>query len=164
MIIDYPHRQVNQLHRNLSRIAVVAWAILIFHFSHQPVQVSRELSTSVTEIVVESIRTWQPDHAYTIADLHVFVRKSAHMLLYFVFGGLVLHALSIRTRPDLRRMLLALTVCVSYALTDEWHQLYVPGRGAQLRDVLIDTSGAMLGILTYKLAHLLITRLYLHRQ
>jgi VanZ family protein len=118
----------------------------------------------VTEIVVESIRTWQPDHAYTIADLHVFVRKSAHMLLYFVFGGLVLHALSIRTRPDLRRMLLALTVCVSYALTDEWHQLYVPGRGAQLRDVLIDTSGAMLGILTYKLAHLLITRLYLHRQ
>ena len=37
-----------------------------------------------------------------------------------------------------------------YACTDELHQIFVPGRSAQFRDVLIDTLGASFGIaITY---------------
>ena len=32
------------------------------------------------------------------------------------------------------------------ARSDEFHQLFVPGRGAQVKDVLIDTAGAIVGI------------------
>jgi len=34
-----------------------------------------------------------------------------------------------------------------YAITDEFHQYFVPGRSAEIRDVLIDSSGAFIGIL-----------------
>ena len=34
-----------------------------------------------------------------------------------------------------------------YAITDEFHQYFIPGRSAEIRDVLIDSSGALTGIL-----------------
>ena len=34
----------------------------------------------------------------------------------------------------------------AYAATDEFHQLFVPGRSGQLKDVLIDTAGGALGL------------------
>lgn len=36
-------------------------------------------------------------------------------------------------------------LAAGFALTDEWHQLSVPGRDGNLRDVLIDTAGAFAG-------------------
>ncbi len=42
-----------------------------------------------------------------------------------------------------------------YACTDELHQVFVPGRSAQFRDVLIDTLGASFGaIITYLIVKL----------
>ena len=38
-----------------------------------------------------------------------------------------------------------------YSLTDEFHQLFVNGRTGQFSDCLIDTSGAILGILLFKI-------------
>jgi len=134
---------------------VIACAILIFMFSQQPVHMSRELSIDVTAAIIKLIRLWDPDYTYTVSDLHKLVRKCAHVMLYFVFGMLLLHALSIRKGPTPRLMLLTGLACLAYAITDEWHQLYVPGRGAQWQDVIIDTAGAILGILLYKLVHLL---------
>jgi VanZ family protein len=40
--------------------------------------------------------------------------------------------------------------CVLYAVSDEVHQLFVPGRGAQVTDVLIDNAGAFVGIGIYE--------------
>ena len=37
--------------------------------------------------------------------------------------------------------------CIIYALTDEWHQMFVPGRAAEWKDVLTDSFGALTGIL-----------------
>ena len=39
-----------------------------------------------------------------------------------------------------------------YAASDEIHQLYVPGRAGQFRDVLIDSAGVLLGICIYRAA------------
>ena len=40
----------------------------------------------------------------------------------------------------------ALLIAAAYAATDEWHQSFVPSRTADLTDVLIDSSGAMIGL------------------
>lgn len=40
-------------------------------------------------------------------------------------------------------------ICILYAISDEVHQLFVPGRGGQVRDVIIDSAGAIAGILGY---------------
>ena len=42
-----------------------------------------------------------------------------------------------------------LLLCIGYAITDELHQAFVPGRTPKLLDVLIDSSGALLGIRMY---------------
>jgi VanZ family protein len=36
---------------------------------------------------------------------------------------------------------------VLYAVSDEIHQLFVPGRAGQIRDVLIDACGVFVGII-----------------
>jgi len=41
---------------------------------------------------------------------------------------------------------MALLLSVLYAVSDEWHQSYVPGRSATIQDVLVDTAGACLGL------------------
>ena len=41
------------------------------------------------------------------------------------------------------RPYLALMLCVIYALTDEGHQAFVPGRTASLYDVALDSTGAL---------------------
>ena len=45
--------------------------------------------------------------------------------------------------------LIAFGMTVAYALTDEFHQLFVPGRSGSMIDVLIDSAGAVLAWLTY---------------
>jgi len=42
---------------------------------------------------------------------------------------------------------LALLLVVLYAATDEFHQLFVPNRQASVIDVLIDSTGAFIGLL-----------------
>ena len=49
---------------------------------------------------------------------------------------------------------MSITLSFLYACTDEIHQIFVPGRSAQFRDVLIDTLGASFGCL---LIHALLT-------
>ena len=48
----------------------------------------------------------------------------------------------------LKVILLAFLICGLYAISDEIHQLYVQGRSGQVSDVLIDSSGALVGILS----------------
>jgi VanZ family protein len=40
----------------------------------------------------------------------------------------------------------ALALGAAYALLDEWHQVFVAGRTAQLGDILIDSAGVLCGI------------------
>lgn len=57
------------------------------------------------------------------------------------------------------RLAISCTVCLLYAASDEIHQLFVPGRSGEVRDVMIDFSGAALGIALSTLVFLLICRI-----
>jgi VanZ family protein len=48
------------------------------------------------------------------------------------------------------RMWLACMLATMYAITDEFHQTYTPGRNASVLDVLIDSLGAVLAILIWR--------------
>jgi VanZ family protein len=79
------------------------------------------------------------------------MRKSAHFIAYLVLGFLVSHAMKNEdsTATAWKRRGTSLLLCVAYAISDEFHQVFVPGRGPLLKDVLIDGSGAALGVLLY---------------
>jgi len=68
-----------------------------------------------------------------------------HFIEYFILG--ILTFLTLKEHLIKRPNLLASFWCFFYALTDEFHQLYVPGRQSTLKDWLVDAAGALTGVL-----------------
>lgn len=136
-------------------IPAVVWMLIIFFLSAQPALVSNNLSRGVTKIIVETVGKIIPldIEMSTLNDIvsqfNHFVRKFAHFSAYVVLGILVSYALT-KNEIQKRAFFLSLAICIIYAVSDELHQLFVPGRGCQFKDVIIDTAGAVSGIAIYK--------------
>lgn len=122
--------------RTFAYLAVATWMIVIFMFSHQPSHQSELQSGRIQRNLNSRLGLdW---------DMHT-TRKSAHVISYFVLGLLLYAALYDRGWTIKRTLLAAIIIASLYAVTDEIHQNFVPGRSMQLTDVLIDTSGAAFG-------------------
>ena len=88
----------------------------------------------------------------TIRAVQAAVRKSSHVTEYSVLAVLIWRA---RRRPgkndprpwSRREAAFAIGLSGAYAVTDEFHQWFVPSRGASAGDVLLDTLGATAGVL-----------------
>lgn len=75
------------------------------------------------------------------------VRKLAHFLEFAGLSLLINIALWQTRKKKEAPFAVALTSL--YAVTDELHQLFIPGRSCQLMDWAIDTSGAILGAICF---------------
>ena len=56
--------------------------------------------------------------------------------------------------------MVTLAYCVFYAAIDEIHQLFVPGRSGEIKDVLIDSCGSFIGIHFYYFVSMIRRRLH----
>lgn len=127
-------------------------------FSSQPASESNQLSYGFTRVLVETLAKIIPFDIETstvirtFGELNHYIRKFAHFTIYLVLGILVYKAL-IKNKLKSRVFLISFLICATYAATDELHQLFVPGRGCQLRDVFIDSAGSILGISISELLH-----------
>ncbi|SHJ93029.1 VanZ like family protein [Anaerobranca californiensis DSM 14826] len=138
----------------ISWTAVILWLVLIFYFSSQPATESAALSSSITEVVVEKAIILTPLEREDITEdllsnIHLFIRKFAHFTVYFILGILITNAFTVTGIKGKKRLIYSLIFCVIYAITDEFHQTFVPGRSGQITDVLIDSFGSLAGIFTY---------------
>ena len=80
------------------------------------------------------------------------LRKGAHVFEYTVLTTLLLRAFK-RTWHEWtwrRAWITAAIIAVLYALSDEFHQSFVPGRGPSVHDVLIDSVGVIIAIQFFK--------------
>lgn len=127
-------------------VFVLLWMGVIFYLSHQPAEASSQLSGGITDWIVSSIEKVIP-FKINIELLHTFVRKTAHFTAYFVLGLLLV--ITIQASRKLKRASISLIIAVIYAITDEFHQTFIPGRSGELRDVLIDSVGALTGIIFF---------------
>ncbi|WP_453993300.1 VanZ family protein [Bacillus nitroreducens] len=139
------------MYKRLSWIAVILCMAAIFHFSHQPAEKSDNLSKGITKTIVEKVEKVSPEKEFNLRKANQVVRKNAHFFIYLVLGALLLKALNRSKVYGIRAITFALTLSVLFAISDELHQLFVPGRGAQVSDVLIDSAGAITGIGLYLL-------------
>ena len=73
--------------------------------------------------------------------------KTAHMTVYAILTWLWWRAISPQRQPAWSLLWLAVLFTALYAVSDEIHQRFVPGRQGQLADVLFDVSGALAMIL-----------------
>ena len=94
------------------------------------------------------LRWWNPDISpATIAQVHFFVRKAAHLTEYAILAGLLFRALRSWIDEFWRRAATALLSAMIFAAADEFHQSFVASRTSSLGDVLLDWSGALLGLM-----------------
>ena len=132
-------------------IPALVWYRLIWNFSAQPAAVSGDLSD---RLLGRLLALFSP--AFSAGDgpvqtaavelLSFFERKAAHMFLYFILILLLWLALAPLLRSTGRQLSAAALLCGALAALDEYHQTMVPGRSGQMRDVLIDLSGAALAV------------------
>ncbi len=125
--------------------------ILIFRFSCENADTSSETSGHFTEFAVEhfvpDFENLSPENqSETIARVDHIIRKCAHFSIYAALGFLLSFTFGKRKLLS-DGTYMALLIAFIYACTDELHQYFVPGRSCQFTDVLIDTSGAVIGIL-----------------
>ena len=99
------------------------------------------------------LRWCLPEASPQRIDEIIFVlRKVAHVSEYAVLAWLAqrlflaLDMAATASRRMIRSALLAWPFCVVYAISDEWHQTFVPTRVGTPWDVLIDSAGAALGL------------------
>lgn len=138
--------------RIIAILTTLIWMIVIFRFSMDTGTSSHELSDMCVQIFNKAIYSFtgkdlrisiSPEH-YSMIEL--FFRKLAHMSIYFVLSINVMIVLFTFDMKMSSRMFISAFFCFAYACTDEFHQMFVDGRGASFVDCLIDTSGALLGI------------------
>ena len=124
-------------------------AAAIFWFSAQPAAESTEMSDTVSHLILLlgtklGFFHGNPAQYADLIELMSFpVRKTAHMTEYLVFYCTVRFGLHFTYQPlnVKHRLLTALAIVFLYACTDEFHQLFVPGRAGRFTDVLIDCFG-----------------------
>jgi VanZ family protein len=134
-----------RLRAALSWLLTLFWAGLIYQLSSEVYGAS--LTGWLLELGLDFLHISVTPQ--TFEGLHFLLRKSAHASEYAIFAALIYHSLEVR-RPRGWRVKPALWAVLAaglYALTDEYHQSFVPGRTASLIDCGIDTGGAALGVL-----------------
>lgn len=124
---------------------VLLWMGLIFLLSHQDKDQSRETS----EFVLAILNFLNLDRA-TLEAYHLpfLIRKGAHFTEYGILSLLIWRGWRLEW-GGIPPWWGPVLICFLYACTDEFHQSFVPGRGAAFSDVLIDTSGALVAMLLW---------------
>lgn len=130
--------------------------IMIFAFSTQNAEKSDRtsgfISGTVVRMVYRDYEQMDPERQQSVyADTQHIVRKCAHFTEYMLLGFMLRLCLEswFGHRSRGKRSLFAGALCagIMYACTDEIHQLMIDGRSGQWTDVLVDSSGVLVGVI-----------------
>ena len=123
---------------------------LIFNFSAQDGETSGSLSKKVTEFVVEivsKIKTMDISIKLNyIEKWHPIVRKLAHFGVYTIVGFSMMGFMCTFDIKNILKIIISFSVGLTYAISDEIHQLFIPERCGSPIDVCIDSAGVLTGI------------------
>ena len=72
-----------------------------------------------------------------------------HLLVFFVLAIFLL--ISLIKRKNIKLLPIVLVMLILYAISDELHQFFVPGRACTLEDIFTDTAGIIFAFLTYSI-------------
>ena len=138
--------------RILFILMLVLTFYIIFNFSVQDGEISGTISQKVTELIVKAIskvKTMDVTMQLRLIEkLHPIIRKLAHFTIYTVVGFSVMGFMCTFDMKNIFKLLISFGVGITYAISDEVHQYFVPGRNASVGDVLIDLFGVFTGIFT----------------
>ncbi len=133
----------------------LSFAVMVFIFvmsaknAFQSSQISQSFTRRILQFLLKgfgSMTVYRQDEL--IEGLQFVIRKSAHAFVFTVLGSLL--AGGFLTFDGIRRyksFFIPFGCSVLYAISDEFHQLFVQGRSCEIWDILIDSTGAAIGII-----------------
>ena len=123
----------------------VLWACVIFLFS------TESFSSVNTSKFLEPLLSGMFSRitAEQFEVIHLLIRKLSHWSEYFIFSLLLIRAShgQFNLKLNLRQAVWVAAAVSIYALSDEFHQLFVSSRTASLADAALDSFGGICGIL-----------------
>jgi len=127
------------------RISALVWAAFIFYLS--TATFGEGTSQSLLTGAVAFLHLTLSPAALDI--VHAVSRKLAHLAEYGILGLLLYRSLAASggLSGELQKALWSVLAAAAYSLTDEFHQLFVPGRHASIVDCAIDSTGAAVAML-----------------
>ncbi|MBW6518390.1 MAG: VanZ family protein [ANME-2 cluster archaeon] len=133
-------------------ISSIVYALFIFYLSAQS-DVSSHLGFIKKQYLLDILSFLEGSGLGISKEISYFAYnnqdKAMHFILYTGFGILLYLTMHFSRNAQLRRyaVLLALVIGVSYAITDEIHQSFVPGRTSSQADVIADTAGLVFSLI-----------------
>ena len=123
---------------------------MIFGFSNQDSKKSGGLSQKIAEFAVKfipNLEQIEQEQKIELTDrIESVIRKIAHFTIYTLAGFLLMSLMCTYKLKQLDQVSISLIIGVIYASTDEIHQAFIPGRGPQITDVMLDSLGVLTGI------------------
>ena len=125
---------------------IISVMVIIFVLSAQDGRDSGGTSGGLTELLLAIVGI--DAGSLTEAEFtktEAFVRTAAHFSEYALLAFLAVFLLATYKIKRIFSLLFAVAFSSLYAVTDEIHQIFVPGRAAEISDWLVDTCGALTG-------------------
>ncbi len=141
-----------RIRKRISLILAVCWMVVIFVFSARSAELSTKDSMSIGilfgRLIVPSFADLDAQMQISFADkIDHPIRKMAHATEYAILGFLLTGSYADGSRKRKKIVLLPAAIGSLYAVSDELHQMFVPGRSCEIRDMLIDSCGVIAGTL-----------------
>ncbi len=72
-----------------------------------------------------------------------------HLIVFFLFNFFLLLSIIGNKKIKINYIIIALSISIIYALSDEFHQIFIPFRYPSIQDILIDTIGIFVSTIIY---------------
>lgn len=137
---------------------LILWSIVliaiatIFYFSTESGSISQVRTHKIAEFVAIGSNKLV---AMDFGELHLYIRKGAHFFEYMTLAVLMSLAIRNSRKGAIKQSIGIFLLCFVLACFDERIQTFTAGRSGNVIDVLIDGSGAFLGIILYSIVFMI---------
>jgi VanZ family protein len=148
----------------------IIYAVFIFYLSSLS-DISTHMGFVDKQYILKILSFFERFGLDTITEISMFAYshydKLMHFILYTGFGIVLYLTMHFSGNPFLRKyaVILVLLLGVSYAISDEIHQSYVPGRSASKTDLVADTAGLVFSLIITPVLIYIMTKIkeWVHR-
>lgn len=142
---------MNKLFKYISIVLVIVWMSVVFTLSSESGSKSENTSNSFTKTIFQNNISDEQ-----VKNLSFIIRKTAHFTLYTIGGICICLFVLLNFKNTNKIYLISYIIGTIYAIADELHQLYIPNRSGEIRDVIIDSFGILLGVVIVKFSRYII--------
>ncbi len=137
-----------KIYFGVSLIIVLALLVLIFCLSHENGEDSTETSFWFTTLI-----NFLLPFSVSESTIRTLAHFSEFACLSFFMNNLFV------SYKEKLSPVIACTLSFLYAITDEIHQIFVPGRACQFQDMMVDLAGIVSGMFVFTVVYLLTNKL-----